>query len=302
MARIDIRSLDVAMLRTFDALLSERSVSRAAARLFLSQPAVSTSLKRLRGVFNDPLFTRTAYGVEPTARALALAPHVHTVLDELGKLLNAGQSFDAAQSTRVFRLLGSDSMSTRVLPALCRTLTDCGSGVRLHWDLANHSACERLLRGDADLGLLPNTAAPPELSAQLLYEDHYVAVTPKGAFAAPLTLDDFCAWPHVFLGYGRSVLEDSIDRTLQKARRQRLAQVAVGSFAQMAHMVAGGSHIAVFPARTAALYADRLDAHPLPFVLHHYGIYLCTHPRAEADPGVQWLKQQAARILGNWRG
>ena len=87
MSQRDIRSLDIGMLRTFDALLRERNVSRAAARLFLSQPAVSASLNKLRQVFGDPLFTRTAHGVVPTARALALAPQVQKVLAELAALL-----------------------------------------------------------------------------------------------------------------------------------------------------------------------------------------------------------------------
>src|SRR6478735_7820878 len=79
----DIRSLDIGMLRTFDALMREQSVSRAAARLFLSQPAVSASLNRLREVFEDPLFTRTSHGVVPTARAHALAPQVEKLLADL---------------------------------------------------------------------------------------------------------------------------------------------------------------------------------------------------------------------------
>jgi DNA-binding transcriptional LysR family regulator len=83
----DIRSLDVGMLRTFDALMRERSVSRAAARLFLSQPAVSASLNRLREVFDDPLFTRTGHGVTPTPRAHALAPQIGKVLADLARLL-----------------------------------------------------------------------------------------------------------------------------------------------------------------------------------------------------------------------
>ena len=89
MGRPDIRGVDLAMLRTFDALLRERSVSRAASRLFLSQPAVSASLKRLRETFDDPLFTRTAHGVVPTPRALALAPRVEAVLQDMQQLLNA---------------------------------------------------------------------------------------------------------------------------------------------------------------------------------------------------------------------
>ena len=100
MSQRDIRSLDIGMLRTFDALMRERSVSRAAARLFLSQPAVSASLNRLREAFDDPLFTRNAHGVTPTPRAQALATQVEKVLADIGALLDAGRAFDPAGSDR----------------------------------------------------------------------------------------------------------------------------------------------------------------------------------------------------------
>lgn len=297
MGSVDIRSLDVSMLRTFEALMTERSVSRAAARLFLSQPAVSASLKRLREVFGDPLFTRSSHGVEPTARALALHPHVQAVMSELGRLLSAGQGFSVAESSRVFRIIGSDAMSLRVLPRLCAELSACGSAARILWDQGNYGAHERLLRGDADLGLLPSISMPRELTTERLYEDHYVAVTPRGVFPADFTMADFCTWPQVFLGYGSGVLEDLVDRAVAKAGARRHAQVAVGSFAQMAGLVAEGRHIAIFPSRTAARFAAQVDARPLPFALPTYEMVVCTHPRADADPGVQWLKTTVAQIV-----
>ena len=104
-----------------------RSVSRAAARLFLSQPAVSASLNRLREAFDDPLFTRHAHGVTPTPRAQALAAQVARVLDDIGALLEAGRAFDPGASERIFRVAGSDFASRNILPALGRTLAACGS-------------------------------------------------------------------------------------------------------------------------------------------------------------------------------
>src|SRR6478735_7463210 len=122
MSRRDIRGLDVGMLRTFDALMREQNVSRAAARLFLSQPAVSASLNRLREVFDDPLFTRTSHGVLPTERARALAPQVEKLLADLAGLLEADAGFDPATSSRIFRIAGSDHASRMLLPELSRTL------------------------------------------------------------------------------------------------------------------------------------------------------------------------------------
>jgi DNA-binding transcriptional LysR family regulator len=297
MAVVDIRSLDVAMLRTFEALMAERSVSRAATRLFLGQPAVSASLKRLRGVFDDPLFTRTAHGVEPTARALALAPHVQAVLSELTRLLSAGKDFEPARSDRVFRILGSDHISMRVLPRLSRELYEGGSGVRIRWDPANYGSLELLQRGDADLGLLPALAPPVSLEIERIYDDDYVVVASRGAYLDGISFETFCSMPHVFLGYGSSVLEDAIDAAIKRRGGCRYAQVAVGNFFQMAPLVATGEHIAIFPRQVAIRFAEILEQHPLPFELPGYGLYLCHNARGSADPGVQWLKAKVREIL-----
>jgi DNA-binding transcriptional LysR family regulator len=297
MAVVDIRSLDIGMLRAFDALLTERSVSRAAARLFLSQPAVSSSLKRLREVFGDQLFTRTAHGVEPTPRAHALAPHVHAVLAEVSRLLTAGREFEPALSDRVFRMAGSDNMSRLILPPLCSLLAGLGSGVRLFWESANYAALgERLQRGDADFGLLPRASTPANLSSELLYEDSYVLVARRGLFRAPISMADFCGAPHVFLGYGRSALDDTIDQILARAGQRRHTQVAVTSFDQMADILVRTDHVSVFPARAAAQYGDVLERFSLPFELPRYGMYLCWSHRLDEDPGIQWLKNEIVKI------
>lgn len=101
----EVRGVDVTMLRTFDALFREKSVSKAAARLFLSQPAVSACLKRLRFAFEDELFIRSKSGVEPTPRAIALAPNVEAVLMELQRLMSLNQPFDPAKSDRILRIV-----------------------------------------------------------------------------------------------------------------------------------------------------------------------------------------------------
>lgn len=293
MGTVDIRNLDIGMLRTFDALLTERSVSRAASRLFLSQPAVSSSLKRLREVLGDPLFTRSAHGVEPTARALALAPHVQAVLTELGKLLAVGLDFEPAHSDRVFRIMGSDHMSQLILPQLCTELAAAGSGIRIFWESANYpSLAERLQRGDADFGLMPRPAPPAGLWAQVLYEDMYVLVARRGRFEGTVSLQDFCAAPQVFLGYGRSAMEDTIDQIVSRAGQHRHAQVAVTTFGQMAEIVSRTDHVAVFPARVAARYEHTLAVHPLPFELPRYGMYLGASLRSKTDPGMQWLAER----------
>jgi DNA-binding transcriptional LysR family regulator len=301
MAPRDIRGVDVAMLRTFDALMRERSVSRAAARLFLSQPAVSASLSRLRQVFGDPLFTRTAHGVAPTERAHALAVHVERVLAEMALMVDSGTGFDPAASQRIFRVAGSDHASRLMLPALAAELAACGSGIRIFWESGAMAALnERLRKGDVDLAVLPRTQAPRDVEAALLYEDRYVLVARQGhpRLAADATLETFCDTPHVFLGYGNTVLDDLIDAALQREGRTRQAQLAVTTFSQMVDVLVRTDHVAVMPQRVAHTHADRLQQQALPIELPNYQLFVCWDRRGHADAGLQWLRDSFVRTLG----
>ncbi|MDM0043049.1 LysR family transcriptional regulator [Variovorax dokdonensis] len=294
MGRSDIRSVDLAMLRTFDALLRERSVSRAASRLFLSQPAVSASLKRLRETFGDPLFTRTAHGVVPTPRALELAPRVEAVLQDMQDLLDTDREFDPATSARILRIAGSDYSSRMLLPMLCTALTAQGSRIRLAWELADYGQLpERLRRGDVDLGLLPRIVPASGVESELLYEDSYVAVARKGhsKFGVGHDLEAFCAMPHVVLGQSRSNLDDAIDQALARQGLSRHVQAAVTTFSQMADLLASTDAVAVFPQRVAARWGHLLDAVSLPFELPAYRLYVCWDTRSNADAAVRWLRE-----------
>src|SRR5271168_2255362 len=99
---MDIRTVDLNLLKAFDALISERAVTRAAGRIGLSQPAMSHALTRLRGLFGDELFVRTPTGMEPTARAQEIAPLVTTAIAHIDAALNPGTGFDPAGSERIF--------------------------------------------------------------------------------------------------------------------------------------------------------------------------------------------------------
>jgi DNA-binding transcriptional LysR family regulator len=299
MGRPDIRGVDLGMLRTFDALLRERSVSRAASRLFLSQPAVSASLKRLRETFDDPLFTRTAHGVVPTPRAIALAPRVQTVLQNMQELLNAEGDFDPATSERILRIAGSDHTSRGMLPLLCSELTARGSRMRLAWELADYGQLpERLRKGDIDLGLLPRMAPPAGVESELLYEDAYVAVARKDhpRYPGSADIDAFCAAPHVVLGQSRSNLDDNIDQALARRGLSRHVQAAVTTFSQMTDVLANTDCVAVFPHRVARRYDDVLQAMPLPFDLPSYRLYACWDARSNADQAVLWLRDTLVRL------
>lgn len=298
MGQADIRGLDLAMLRTFDALLRERSVSRAAARLFLSQPAVSASLKRLREMFDDPLFTRTAHGVVPTPRALALAPRVEAVLHEMQQLMNQDRVFDPATSDRILRIAGSDHACHVVLPVLCRELAARNSRMRLSWESGDYSRMGELLRkGDIDLGLVPRMTPITGVESSILYEGAYVVVARHGhpILTAGMSLDGFCDAPHVVLSQSRSMLDDTVDQMLGRQGLSRHVLAAVMSFSQMVDLISDSDVIAVFPQPVAQRYRDRLASMPAPVALPHYRLYVCWDSRATTDDAVMWLKDEILR-------
>jgi DNA-binding transcriptional LysR family regulator len=299
MSRPDIRGLDVGMLRTFDALMQEQNVSRAAGRLFLSQPAVSASLNRMREVFGDPLFTRTSHGVVPTERARALAPQVRKVLADLAALLEADAPFDPARSQRIFRVAGSDHASRMLLPALSQTLIGLGSGIRVVWvPPGTWPLAEHLQRGELDLAVVARIQRPQDMETQVLYEDRYVYVMRKDhpRAAEAVSMDSFSAIPQVFLGYGTSMLDDLIDETLARQGRQRLAQIAVSSFGQIVHQLRHSDHAAVLGGRVARQFAGELHIQPMPFELPAYQSLLCWDARSTGDAGARWLREQFAQI------
>lgn len=298
MASRDIRSLDVGMLRTFDALMRDGSVSRAATRLFLTQPAVSASLGRLREVFGDPLFTRTAHGVQPTERARRLAPQVERLLADLSLLLEPEGGFEPAASERIFRIFGGENASHVMLPGLVNELARIGSGIRVFWETSSILAAdERLQKGEFDIALIPRQTPPAGCESEPVYGDHYVFVARNGhpLFADGVGLDGFCAAEHVFLGYGSSALDEQIDAILRQQGRERRRGVAMTSLAQIADLLAQTDHVSVMPYRVAWRFRDRLQSLPLPFALPSYQLMACWNKRSDSDAGLQWLKGELLR-------
>lgn len=299
MAQRDIRNLDIGMLRAFDALLRERSVSRAATRLFLSQPAMSASLRRLRETFADTLFTRTAHGVEPTARALALADQVGAILAGLNQLLDGEQGFAPGTSERIFRISGSDQSSAWLLPQLASELAAAGSKLRIAWEPAGFTSLhERLKKGDTDLAIMPGRSAPRELESVSLYADRFVYAARAGhpSFAAAVPLDVFCTIPQGFFGYGESGFDSRMDELLDTLNRKRFVQIALPSFHQVVDLLERSDFAAVLPQRVARRFAGRLALQELPFEMPGYESFLCWHKRSNQDAGVQWLKEQLLRV------
>src|SRR3984893_18472510 len=174
---MDIRAVDLNLLKAFDALISERAGPGRAGRVGLSQPAMSHALSRLRGLFSDDLFVRTPGGMEPTARAREIAPLVSSAIEQIEAALNLGAGFDPATSLATFTagmgeyaevaLVGrlANAFSREAPKATLRLLTLKGS-----------EAAERLERSAIDVAVTHLRATPPAIKTALLFRDPFVVV------------------------------------------------------------------------------------------------------------------------------
>lgn len=304
MTNSDIRSLDVSMLRVFDALIREKSVSRAAARLFLSQSAVSGTLKRLRETFGDQLFTRTAIGVQPTQHALELAPHIEATLLHIQRLLNVGRDFNPKDSDRILRIAGSDHSCRIFVPLLSDSLQRHQSGIRLMWESPDYlSLADRLHKGYVDIGILPRINGWPEdVEVDVLYEDRYVLVGNREYYAdeQAISLNEYCGAQHIVLTQGRSELEDAIDQALSAAGRSWSVFAAVPTLGSVIDVISHSRFLAVLPRRVALHHTSKIALLKLPFNLPTYRLFICWSGRSNEDLAVQWLKNEIRNLAGKF--
>src|SRR5450631_1064327 len=151
---MNLKSIDLNLLVAFDALMSERSVSRAAAKLGITQSAVSHALKRLRIMFGDPLMRRGSRGMEPTERALSLQQPVKGVLANIHSIISTKLAFDPATTKRTFKLSMSDAMSVEALPLIVRKLRNHAPNIDLLVTSSGpKDACARIINDEVEIAI-----------------------------------------------------------------------------------------------------------------------------------------------------
>ncbi len=229
----DIKTLDLNLLKALDALLDERSVTRAAQRLALTQPAVSGMLTRLRESFDDPLFVRMQRGIAPTLRAQDPALPVKQLLGQVESLLQP-PDFDPGTATMTLRIASTDyALQTVVVPFLAR-LRQGAPHLRVAVVPPQHLPVqERLERGDIDLALISPENTAPGLYARHLFDEHHVCVMREGhpeASNGLLSLDRFCALDRARIPYRGGRFEGVTDEALARLGRTRRVLLSATSF------------------------------------------------------------------------
>jgi len=290
-------SLELHHLRALDALLAERSVTKAARRLAVTQSAVSHTLAHLRRVLGDELLVRGVGGLELTPRAQSLRAPLQQALAGLRDALRVA-AWDPATAERTFTFGMADSFTITLLPTLLGILRAEAPGVRL--DVLPMPRAGTVAP-DPDLALVVGLPARPGLHSRRLLVETFVSAVRADhpAAAGPIDLDTFCALGHALVtpfGEGVSV----VDRLLAEAGRERRVQLRIGYFLSAPLVVAASDLVVTLPRQVATAFARLAPLYlfetPLP--LPSFPVDLVWPTRLQSDPGHKWMREAVGRALG----
>ena len=304
---MNIAAFDLNLLKVLDAVLREGSVTAAAQRLHLSQPAVSAALGRLRHAFQDELLVRDGQGLRPTDRALALELPVRDVLDRVEAILGESR-FDAAASQATFKISGSDFFAEMLMPRLGDMLAGEAPGVRVQLvDLVPSNYIETLQRYEADIALIPMMNMPAWCEwahafwssfSVIARVDHPLLAAHEVEAGGTMPMDVFCALDHVLFS-PEGNLSAMGDEALRRVGRRRRVVMTLPVFSGVLSAVQASDRIAVLPTQLAKAKAGerRLNVYRPPMDIAPAQIIMVWHRRASNNPAHRWLRERIAATL-----
>jgi DNA-binding transcriptional LysR family regulator len=308
---MNFAAFDLNLLRVFDALMRERSVTRAGERVGLSQPAVSAALNRLRHALGDELFVRQINEMVPTPRALALAEPLRDALEQMQRALYGAAEFDPSTTVRDFILLGADIFSMMLMPNLLAKVSAVAPGIGLRLlDSARGDVDRLLIADEIDMALERPLDLPEWISRRLLFRSPFRIIAAKDnpeIVAAGLKegevipLDLFCALPHGLRSIDGST-SGFIADALDAVGRRRRVVLTLAQFYALGLAVSKGSLLAAVPREFAHAYAEELHlaVYRPPFDVPAPEISLYWHRRHDQDPAHRWLREQIIASVGEF--
>ena len=293
----NISAPDLNLLRALDVLLEERSTTRAADRLGLTQSAVSRLLGRLRTTLGDPLFVRTSRGLTPTERALALTGPLRQAMMALEQFLLERPDFDPRHTRRRFRIAAIDYAQVVLLAPVLAEVAAVAAA--LDFEVRQPSAQSRrdLESGALDLLLMPQEASGPGVVWTALHDDGYTCVVWRKHPCRRLTPARFVGLEHVFVAPGERP-GGVVDTILAERQLARRVAVQVPTFLIVPYLLIGTERIATVPTRIAL---ELVRAHPLrilapPADIPRFTMCQAWHELHRHDPAHRWLRDAILRV------
>jgi DNA-binding transcriptional LysR family regulator len=288
-----LRQVDLNLLITFAAVAEEKSVTAAASRLSLSQPAVSRALQRARSMFQDDLLVRSPNGFELTLRGRKILEELYSLLPKVEQLVTPN-IFDPARERSTFRVSGPDNVCTVVLPQLCRRYANGRFLVQFDFIPWQIGATELLEHGKLDLALhIDDGLLPSHLLSERLYrEDWICAVARDSPFGDSLSLQQYLAADHITV----STLAGSQtipDKQLAALGVKRNSRVRMPYFGVAIQCLAGTKLVLTLTTgmRSVVQGNRKLRLVKAPRELQAFHFLMAWHPRLNSDPRHVWLRE-----------
>jgi LysR family nod box-dependent transcriptional activator len=298
---MDLASVDLNLLVAFDALMDERSVTRAASRLNLSQPGMSNTLARLRKLFGDPLLVREGLTLVPTPRADALRQPVRDALAIIRVALDQRTGFDPVADQATWTVSCSDYSLLMLIGPLVRRLAAAAPGVTIRVLPRAPDPVGLLRESAADLVIEPAEIMPDaQLASQRLFADRWLCCVWAGntVVGDEMTMDAYLRLGHLVYSMGRGQPASIVDQHLERSRVPRRIEFTVESFLLAPFLLEGTDLVTVVPERavphlrrTAAIRVLEPPV-PLPAITE----MLWWHPRHTANPAHSWIRGRIAEI------
>jgi len=294
----DIRKLDPQVLLVFESLLETKSTTMSAARLGLSQSAVSGALKRLRDIFNDPLFERHSRGLNPTQRANELSVPVSQILNSM-RTLSSSMEFVPSTAKGTVTILATDYALSTIISPIRDRLSSIAP--KLNITVQAYSGEEAISNSSllaTDLLIGSPIMLPDTLQTRHLRSDELVLfMSPKHPLVdTPIGIDEFCAYPHVMVSLRGKSSGTMIDEILMAKGCTRVIDTITPSFLSLQTLVGQSERLSVAPKGLAEVTHGTLVHRPLPFELKPIELYAAWHKRFAYDKRHIWLR----RTIASW--
>jgi LysR family transcriptional regulator, mexEF-oprN operon transcriptional activator len=295
-----LRRFDLNLLPVFAALMRERSVTRAGQALFLSQPAASAALARLRAAFGDELFVRNGNRLEPTPRAEALMAELDPALRAVAGAVSGATPFDPATDARVFRVGWSDDVAIAAMPLLPR-LREAAPHCRVVLRAANYRTIPAMLES-GEIGTAVGFMSDdlPATAKQRVLRRGGFRVLRDASSPGPVDLDAYCARPHVLVT-PRGDLTGFADAALAKLGRSRRVVLGVPDFGLLRRILLGTDLLCTASDALAdavlGLAKAGLAADPPPFPCPESVVQMAWRGVLDHDPGEAWLRTRIVEAL-----
>lgn len=291
---------DLNLLPVFVTLMEERSVTRAAERLGITQPALSNTLARLRLMLQDQLFIRERYGIQPTPIALELAPVIAEALSRIDDAVLGQQDFDPASAQRLLTVAPNGYVEFVLMPAIVARLRATAPGIRLRLTPYGNDLAETgVISGTTALVLGRIVDPPGNLVVQHLFDEGLSCIvrTDHPQVADTLSRDQFERLKHVnVLPPGR--LRAGLFQALEQRGLKREVALSVTSFLAVPEMVAVTDYCATLPDLICRRLAHdpRLKVLPAPVDLGTFPVEMAWHSRYRQDAAHRWLRSVIGEV------